>query len=71
MMVFLKEFAEKVGFEKNPHMTKKHAKLPSRQRVNVNAFFFITFLKILWKKEHLLYKSKYSIFHHIFKVFKT
>ena len=33
-MVFLKEFAEKSGFEKNQQMTKKHEKLPSRQRDN-------------------------------------
>ena len=33
-MVFLKEFLEKVDFEKKPQqMTKSHAKLPSRQRV--------------------------------------
>ena len=28
MIVFLKEIFEKVDFEKNPQMTKKHAKLP-------------------------------------------
>ena len=33
-MVFLKEIFEKVDFEKNPQTTKKHAKLPSMQRVN-------------------------------------
>ena len=31
-MVFLKEFFDKVDFEKNQQMTKKHAKLSSRQR---------------------------------------
>ena len=34
LMVFLKEFFEKVDFEKNQQTTKKHEKLPSRQRVN-------------------------------------
>ena len=29
LMVFLKEFIEKVDFEKNQQTTKKHAKLPS------------------------------------------
>ena len=33
-MVFLKEFFEKVDFEKNQQTTKKHEKLPSMQRVN-------------------------------------
>ena len=31
LMVFLKEFSEKVYFEKNQQTTKKHAKLPSMQ----------------------------------------
>ena len=34
-MVFLKEFLEKVDFEKKQQTTKKHAKLPSMQRVNL------------------------------------
>ena len=34
LMVFLKEFFENIDFEKN-QMTKKHAKLPSRQKVNL------------------------------------
>ena len=33
-MVFLEEFFKKVDFEINQPITKKHAKLPSRQRVN-------------------------------------
>ena len=33
LMVFLKDFFEKVDFEKNQQMAKKHAKLPSRERV--------------------------------------
>ena len=33
-MVFLKEFFEKVDFEKKSADNKKYAKLPSRQRVN-------------------------------------
>ena len=32
-MVFLKEFFKKIDFEKNQQTTKKHEKLPSRQRV--------------------------------------
>ena len=31
LLVFLKEFLEKVNFEKNQQTTKKHSKLPSRQ----------------------------------------
>ena len=33
-MVFLKEFLEKVDYEKKSADTKKHEKLPNRQRVN-------------------------------------
>ena len=33
-MVFLKQFFEKVDFEKNQQTTKKHKILPSRQRAN-------------------------------------
>ena len=53
-MVFLKEFFEKVEFEKNQQTTKKHAKLPRGQRVNAtdeaylcmpeNVFLFFSFL---------------------------
>ena len=32
-MVFLKEFIEKIDFEKNHEMTKKHEKFLSGQRV--------------------------------------
>ena len=32
-MVFLKEFLEKVDFEKNQQSTKKHGRLPSIQSV--------------------------------------
>ena len=35
LMVFLEEIFKKVDFEKNKQMTKKHVKLPSRQRVNM------------------------------------
>ena len=35
LMVFLKEFFENIDFEKKQQMTKKHAKLPSRQKVNL------------------------------------
>ena len=34
LMVFLKEVLEKLDFKKNQQTTKKHAKLPGRQRVN-------------------------------------
>ena len=30
-------------------------------------FWNITYLKLLWKMEHLLIWSKYSIFHNVFK----
>ena len=42
-MVFLKEFFEKVDFEKNQRTTKKYVKLPSMQRVHVqiNVLFFV------------------------------
>ena len=33
-MVFLKEFFEKVNFEKNLQTTKKHAKLPACKELN-------------------------------------
>ena len=33
LMVCLNEFLEKVDFEKNQKKTKKHIKIPSRQRV--------------------------------------
>ena len=35
LMVFLKEFFEKVDFEKNQQTTKMHAKLLSRQRLQI------------------------------------
>ena len=35
LMVFLKEFFERVDFEKNLQMAKKHKKLPMGQRVKV------------------------------------
>ena len=34
VLVFLKEFFEKVNFEKSQQTTKIHEKLPSMQRVN-------------------------------------
>ena len=33
LILFLKEFFEKVNFERSQQMTKKHAKLPGVQRV--------------------------------------
>ena len=42
MVTCLKEFLEKVDFEKNQETTKKHEKIPSRQRVNF-------FKCLLWK----------------------
>ena len=50
LMAFLKEFYEKVYFEKNQQTTKRHAKLPSRQSVNEVHFMFIahaSFIRIL------------------------
>ena len=38
-MVFMKEFFGKDDFEKNQQKTKKHAKLPSRQRVKLLCSF--------------------------------
>ena len=40
-MVFLKEFFEKVDFENNQQMTKKHDKLPRRQRVKCDNEYHI------------------------------
>ena len=37
-MEFMKEFFEKVDFEKNQQMTKKHEKLPRRQYVKKNSW---------------------------------
>ena len=34
LMVFLKDFLKKVGFEKIQQTTKKHGKLPIRLRAN-------------------------------------
>ena len=42
--VFLEGFFKKVDFEKNQQATKKHAKLPSRQRVNSNRHQFLSHL---------------------------
>ena len=49
-MVFLKEFFEKVDFEKIQQTTKKkkkkkktHEKLPSRQKVNILVSFVLSF----------------------------
>ena len=43
LMVFLKEFFKKVDFEKNLQTTKKHPKLPSRQRAKL--LFTVNILK--------------------------
>ena len=57
-MVFLKEFFEKVDFEKNQQTTQKHGKLPSMQRDKWHIFTFqfkyrYTFLRLLfiWTNE--------------------
>ena len=39
--------------------------------IHIKAFWHVMFLKILWKMEHLLQKSKCSIFHNIFKSIKN
>ena len=41
LLVFLKEFFEKVDFEKNQQTTKKHAKLPRRQRVKSFPYVYL------------------------------
>ena len=41
LWVFLKEFFEKVYFEKNQQTTKKHGKLPSMQRVMWAGPYFV------------------------------
>ena len=57
-MVFLKEFFEKVDFEKNQQTKKKHAKLPSRQRVkhynNNDGHDNIIFLAFFYSKAQKL-----------------
>ena len=42
LMLFLKEFFEKVDFEKHQQTTKKHEKLPSGQRVNPGLMTMLT-----------------------------
>ena len=49
LKVFIKYFVEKVCFEKNQQTTKKHAKLPCRQRVT-----FYPQLKMFVIFSHLL-----------------
>ena len=44
LMIFLNEFFEKVDFEKSQQMTKKHAKLPSRDRVKVGKKKYSSFV---------------------------
>ena len=39
----MKELLEKVDVEKNQQMTKKHTKLPSRQRVKVSKYLELMF----------------------------
>ena len=44
LTVFLKEFFEKVDFEKKRQTTKKHERLPKRQRVNLNVSHGLLFI---------------------------
>ena len=61
-MVFLKEFYEKVDFEKkNQQMTKQHAKLPSRQRLAAIGYVILLVINV----NHLFTDS----FHMIYQVF--
>ena len=50
-MIFLKEFFEKVDFENNKQTTKKHYKLPRRQRIKSNVFTNEMIYHI-WPKKH-------------------
>ena len=59
LMVFLKEFFQKVHFEKNQQTTKNHEKLPSRQWVNLDGrrgttddiylLSTLLYLQLLWQ----------------------
>ena len=52
LMVFLKEFFQKVDFEKNQQTTKKHEKLPSRQWVK------------LWKTQMNFFQNLFNLSSH-------
>ena len=47
LMVFLKEFFEKVDFEKNQTITKKHERLPSSYIFLIISFFKLRLKSIL------------------------
>ena len=67
-MVLRKELIEKVDFEKNQPMTKKHAKLPGRQ-----PSFTISFLKILvlyfTNKDILEFSMNYGFDYSVITIF--
>ena len=56
-MVFLKEFFKKDDFEKNQQTTKKHAKLPSMQRVTCNLGCLKVKFKDLFKSENFCFRN--------------
>ena len=67
-MVFLKEFFEKVDFEKIQQMTKKHEKVPSMQRVKIKEarYHRICHLLLLSRSMINMMLEKKSIFLSIF-----
>ena len=56
-MVFLKEFFEKVDFEKKSVEDKKHEKLPSRQRIK-------EYIKIIFGTHQVELDLVFDIFSH-------
>ena len=64
-MVFLKEFFGKVDFEKNQQKTKKHAKLPSSQRVKLLCKLFLRICDVCLLqnifRSHSLTKEQYAL----------
>ena len=56
-MVFLKDFFEKVDFEKCQQTTKKHAKLPSIQRVKDSYLHFSVLPDQLVEEQELSKKN--------------
>ena len=54
----MKEFLEKVDFEKNPQTTKKHALFPSRQRVKTYMHSYTVLVVDLRSKALCFYAPK-------------
>ena len=59
-MVFLKEFFEKIDFEKNQQTTKKHEKLPSMQRVKIVDYHVID-QKMFWGETNSPERKKIQV----------